>query len=1340
MPSENHSEFEAMQAIFDQALALPLEARARYLDATCNGNAELRAEIEEMLESIDTANKFLHDPTVHPQAAHAKLDDIQCGMTIGRYKLLEKVGEGASANVYMAEQLHPVRRRVAFKIIKLGMDTAEVIARFDAEKQALAMMEHPNIAKVFDAGATDTGRPYFVLELVKGIPITEYCDKNQLTPHQRLELLIPVCQAVQHAHVKGVIHRDLKPNNILVTLHDGVPVPKVIDFGIAKATESRLTDKTLFTKFHQFVGTPAYMSPEQAEMSGLDVDTRSDVYALGVLVYELITGSTPFESRDLLEAGVEAIREVLLNEEPQKPSTRLSTLGQEGLVVVAQHRRLQPGELNDQVRGELDWIVMKALEKDRTRRYQGAAELGQDIRRFLDNEPVTAGPPDKIYRLRKFVLKHRRPAFAAALILVSLIAGLVVAMTAWRRAEREAAAARLQASRADTVSQLLYSMFEGADPSENQGNQYTVRRLLDDAGHKLERQLANEPEVEYSVRQVMARAYEGLGEYLESEFHWRRAVELSRKIFGDVSPETAAAEVRLGWTLHEMGHHEKARSSIERSLSTQESLLGESHPACLETRSFLVEVYRVGGDLTQAEKLALATLDAFEKQPNDLDNRRQWLLQTLAHIYRDQGRTEQAELIARELVSTTSERQGAENPQTLRAIHTLSQSYLDSGQLDDGERLLAKGLETARRTLGDNHPTTLELRSDRAAFHQARGQYELAGKIWEEVLASRRELLGEDHADTLRTMLHLASHYYRTARVDAAEELAENAANRSQSLLGNHHAVTLEAVESFVHLKIEQRRASDAIPLVKLAWEKSVEDFGPSHSTTLRLRLLIGNLELKSGNPREAHSIYTEVLGYQEQQPDLHESVRLKTRYSMGYSLFSQRRHLEAEQLLVGVLAQQTQLLGPDHGDRLDTMALLGAIQLRRWSLNSAMANLREARERLGVRAAQRPEEYAQAAKHHAECLYRYGRCNEALEEMLELTRTLPNLLGKDHPIISDTFSLISNLRTYQARAESELEMLLEDVQADLGKYGESSHRYINAHESLARVYLKTERPDEARETIDRMRQLGERHKPGSDFLKVTGLYANGLWEQKQGRYETAAALFDEALEFVYANRELSRSRYRQAVYYAVRHAETTGTFESFEERIDALEDRKADLEWDAASSKVLLPRQTKWKYLYDRVEDPGNWLDRGFDDSSWRLGLAPLGHHLNQLGTYINTPNPDRFRPVTAYFRTSFDVATPDAIEALKLRLRRDDGAIVYINGKEVVRDNMPAIEDVGPETRAESDLSNTWKYVSRIFLLDPNVLKKGSNQIAVELHQYEKPAREAVFSLALEALVATP
>jgi WD40 repeat protein/tRNA A-37 threonylcarbamoyl transferase component Bud32 len=350
----------------------------------------------------------------------------QLGDQIGRYKLLEKIGEGGFGAVYVAEQQEPVKRRVALKIIKLGMDTRQVVARFEAERQALARMEHPNIAQIFDASATNTGRPYFVMELVRGIPITRYCDANHLPPQQRLELFTQVCRAIQHAHQKGVIHRDIKPSNILVTLHDGVPVPKVIDFGIAKATQGDLTDKTIYTQFEQFIGTPAYMSPEQAEMSGLDLDTRSDIYSLGVLLYELLVGRTPFDSKELVAAGLDAMRRTIREEEPVRPSTRLRGMGREELTTMAERRGAEAPRLISWLRGDLDWIVMKCLEKDRARRYEAAIGLAADIQRHLDNEPVAARPPSTAYKLQKFVRRNKVMVTAAGLIGTALVLGVVV--------------------------------------------------------------------------------------------------------------------------------------------------------------------------------------------------------------------------------------------------------------------------------------------------------------------------------------------------------------------------------------------------------------------------------------------------------------------------------------------------------------------------------------------------------------------------------------------------------------------------------------------------------------------------------------------------------------------------------------------------------------------------------------------------------------------------------------------------------------------------------------------------------------------------------------------------
>ena len=415
----------AVQELFQQALDRPPAERQTFLDSACPDGA-IRAEVESLLQAFADAEGFLTEPA--PKGPGERAGDV-----IDRYRLLEEIGEGGFGVVWMAEQSEPVRRRVALKIIKLGMDTRQVVARFEAERQALALMDHPNIAKVLDGGATPAGRPYFVMELVRGLPLTEFCDQANLDPRARLDLFQRVCMAVQHAHQKGVIHRDLKPSNILVTLHDGEPVPKVIDFGVAKATTQELTQRTLFTQFRQMIGTPEYMAPEQAEMSGLDVDTRADVYSLGVILYELLTGTKPFEVRELLEEGYDAMLRHLRETEPPKPSTRISTLG-DRLVTVAQHRRVEPARLGRLLRGELDWIAMRALEKQRSRRYPTVRALSDDLRRFLAGEAVEAGPPSALYRASKLLRRHRTLAITAALVLVSLLAGVIGTGLALQRA------------------------------------------------------------------------------------------------------------------------------------------------------------------------------------------------------------------------------------------------------------------------------------------------------------------------------------------------------------------------------------------------------------------------------------------------------------------------------------------------------------------------------------------------------------------------------------------------------------------------------------------------------------------------------------------------------------------------------------------------------------------------------------------------------------------------------------------------------------------------------------------------------------------------------------------
>ncbi len=642
------AEQDTLRVVFAAALTKPSpEERERYLAEACGKDHELRRQVDSLLLAHAQAGDFLKQNVIAPNGPPIGEGP---GSVIGRYKLLQQIGEGGFGVVFMAEQQEPVRRMVALKIIKAGMDTREVVARFEAERQALALMDHPNIARILDGGATASGRPYFVMDLVKGIPITEFCDQHHLPAEARLQLFMKVCAGVQHAHQKGVIHRDLKPTNVLVTLHDGEPVPKVIDFGVAKAIGQKLTERTLFTRFEQLLGTPAYMSPEQAEWSGLDIDTRSDLYSLGVLLYELLTGTTPLEKQTLARAALDEMRRMIRETDPPMPSTRLTAILAaggarlppspriEGAETEARqepnptkfdsatlHRRLQA------VRGDLDWIVMKALEKDRTRRYETVNGLARDIERHLDGEPVVACPPSKTYRASKFVRRHRGAVTAVAGVALALVAGLVLALLGFTQARCANKRAQEEAAIARAVNDfLLFDLLEQASPENTTNREVTVREVLDRAAAKIKDRFTNQPLEEASIRQTVGDVYRWLYEYDLAEVQLRRTVELRRENLGPENPRTLDALTALAFVMLEMqGRESEAGELLRRIAEIGRRTLNLDNPEELERLNHVARMWSAWARTDEADDLLRLVLEKERRQEKPEDWR---ILQTMGSL------------------------------------------------------------------------------------------------------------------------------------------------------------------------------------------------------------------------------------------------------------------------------------------------------------------------------------------------------------------------------------------------------------------------------------------------------------------------------------------------------------------------------------------------------------------------------------------------------------------------------------------------------------------------------------------------------------------------------------
>ncbi|MCI0456386.1 MAG: serine/threonine-protein kinase [Gemmataceae bacterium] len=817
--------------LFIAALGKPSPAeRLAFLQEACAGDADLLQRVETLLREHEQLGSFLEGPVQAAPATAAGPPLGECsGTVIGPYRLLEPLGEGGMGTVYLAQQQEPVKRLVALKVIKPGMDSRQVIARFEAERQALALMDHPHIAKVLDAGTTggepggvSPGRPYFVMELVQGVPITQYCDEHRLTTRARLELFVAVCQAVQHAHQKGIIHRDLKPSNVLIALYDDQPVPKVIDFGVAKATGPQLTEETLVTGFGTLVGTLEYMSPEQAELNNLDIDTRSDIYSLGVLLYELLTGTTPLGQDRLKGAGLlEALR-LVREEETPRPSTRLSTAVE--LPRIAACRGVEPARLGRLLKGDLDWIVMKALEKDRSRRYETANALALDVQRYLHDEPVQACPPSSWYRLRKFARRNRAPVLTASAGLLLLVGGIVG--TTWQavraeqradgehRAKQDAEAALAAKSRAladantqrgiaeangkradqekriaQAVNEFFLNLLRQAYVGGQMPNWYekgsnhwyrfslarnpnvTVRELLDRASKQIEARFAGQELTEAAIRYTIGTAYGGLGEYRQAQIHLERSVALRTARLAADHTDTLDSKFALGRLFLEQAKYDQAESLFREAGEGNKGKHGANDPDTLGSKIGLAVVYHYQGKYDRAETMLKEVLDVARSKPG-AELEEVVSKHELAAVYVKQRKYNQAESLFREVLAFLS-LLGPDYPHTLTTKGDLAWVYHRQQRYDRAEKLYREALSGLTETLGGDHPSTLTVKQNLADMYCEQEKYDAARPMLEGVLAARLVKLPPCHPHTLATKYSLGVLHYHQRQYEKAIPLFE---------------------------------------------------------------------------------------------------------------------------------------------------------------------------------------------------------------------------------------------------------------------------------------------------------------------------------------------------------------------------------------------------------------------------------------------------------------------------------------------------------------------------------------------------------------------------------------
>ena len=859
--------------------------RLAYLQSACAGDEALLAEARAILENTQ---ELASDPftVTLPGAEITPLE------VIGHYRLVRKLGAGGMGVVYQARQAEPIRRDVALKVIKPGMDSRQVIARFESERQALALMDHIHIARVFDAGATDRGLPYFVMELVDGVPITTYCNRNQLTVRQQIELFIPVCQAIQHAHQKGVIHRDIKPSNVLVAQQEGRAIPKVIDFGLAKALSGSLTGATVATHVGAIVGTLDYMSPEQAELGRNDVDTRSDIYSLGALLYELLTGEPPLQYSRAAQPSYIELLQCIREQAIPPPSARARTAAQ----------------LRERLDRDLDWVAMKCLEKDRARRYETANALARDLQRYLAGEPVEAGPPSAYYRMGKFARKHRLwLGFAAAFFL--LLTG-AVGVSTWMAVRANRAEAEAQAvseflrndvlAQADTNSQ--------AGPDIKPDAHLEVRTALDRAAARIGGKFHDQPLVEASVRHTIGIAYLDLGLLGEAEQQLQRVFDLRRRLLGEEHSDTLSVVRSLANLQARKGDYAGAAKSLENILQVQRRGKGGDDPDTLDTMGDLADVYEFEGKYALAEPLAKRVLDVRKRTLGLNHPATLAVMNTLAMVYDNTGRYGEAEPLLKQALEQRRRVSGEQHPQTLLMMHNLAGVYRDEGRFREADALLERSLDISRRVSGEEHPETLVESNSLALVYLREGKFAQAEALLEKTLAARRRVSGDEHPETLTVMNNLAMAEENAGRYAEAEKLYAETLRLRERVSGDTDPNTVIGMHNLGMVLYDQGKYQAAEALLVKSISARSRLWGEQDPTTLWFKNNLAVVYEREGKTGPAEELFRTVLGGRQRALGEEHVDTLRTRALLGRLQLRQGRYADAERELEAALATYRKL------------------------------------------------------------------------------------------------------------------------------------------------------------------------------------------------------------------------------------------------------------------------------------------------------------------------------------------------------------------------------------------------------------------------------------------------